>query len=129
MTAVIGAGPSVLQGGHLPCSAGAMPPALQNEFHTPSVSQRPVGRFCSTTSKHNPSVPNLPRAKPGTPSVSQRPVGRFLLALRLAQPTSLELAPALPVGRFLLALRLAKPIRHAFVRGDSPQKIPRFLGT
>ena len=46
-------------------TAGAMPPALPSEFHTPSVSQRPVGKFYSTAVKQNPPGPNWPPALPG----------------------------------------------------------------
>ena len=39
--------------------------SLRSEFHTQSVSQRPVGKFYSTAVKHNPSGTNLPAGAPG----------------------------------------------------------------
>ena len=88
--------------------------SLRSEFHTPSVSQRPVERaqWCdSTTGLPERIGPRPCRAGGFTRLPSSRiyqsrvwlpalPVGRFLLALLLAQPIRLELAPALPGGRF-----------------------------
>ena len=85
------------------------PPAKHG---TPSVRQRPVGRFYSMESQHDPSGPNRPPglpakkellpqlhsppAKHGTPSVSQRPVGRFYSMESQHDPSDPNRPPGLP---------------------------------
>ena len=81
--------------------------------YTPSVSQRPVGRFYSMTSPHNP------KARIGTGPASRA----VLLDFRQAESVRPEFGSrhCRATGRaVLLDFRQVKSIRHEFVRGDSP---------
>ena len=85
---------------------GVSDPAIQNEhtlyeFHTPSVSQRPVGRFSSTVNRHNPSDTRLPTG--ASPYAEREPAtGREIqLDYQQAQSARHEFGSGhCPVGKF-----------------------------